>query len=551
MDRFFGFIQSHWGKAGCTHCGKEYTSAPLFICSCHYAMYCGVECQRQHWMEHALICGKGDKREAGEELKDERKLKKEKEDLPRMEQKVPKDILNLLVPFMRGQDLINFSEATQAGMVAYREYVAKKVTFRPAHLFGPNIPLNTLLSLSPWVAKLDVTGLSSHGIRVFLTDWPAKHLIQTLRMGIEAVQELSNFHNLKHLYLEGSITACNTVLQTFPDTLEKIKLHGFFDDQDNHLGDFSKFRHLRKLYLWSDGAVEVVPELTLPGPLEKLFLHRLSVTFTKQVPIAHINITRAYNHPLLGCNRLTVAYNAGYESVIEQLGNIRRLKILDVQEIDLRIPPSVEHLKLLNCNNVQIRYPPRLRVLSLEFVGAFFENNLPENQLERVVLTRVDYRGDNFGVFNRAQFNKCRNVTISNWITTRTNIVSLLNPPIVTHLLLHSSNFNTLYIDDLSAYTSLEELTLSGTEVQVNDRGKWVIPETLRVLDIEYADMRTPIEKLPDYIERVRIHTTVKDSPLFYFLEKNPPKSYVKLQLETGYFVYKDGKWIRKPVSSF
>jgi hypothetical protein len=78
MDRFFGFIQSHWGKAGCTHCGKEYTSAPLFICSCHYAMYCGVECQRQHWMEHALICGKGDKREAGEELKDERKLKKRK-----------------------------------------------------------------------------------------------------------------------------------------------------------------------------------------------------------------------------------------------------------------------------------------------------------------------------------------------------------------------------------------------------------------------------------------------------------------------------------------
>ncbi len=52
-----GVIEQQQQQFVCAHCGDE--GPEKSVCSqCRSVFYCGGECQRQHWPNHKVVCGR-------------------------------------------------------------------------------------------------------------------------------------------------------------------------------------------------------------------------------------------------------------------------------------------------------------------------------------------------------------------------------------------------------------------------------------------------------------------------------------------------------------
>ena len=511
---FLALVKQQWGKAGCVHCSKPAQK----MCACQTSLYCSVSCQAQDWSNHALICGKGDKRE-GEEQEDKRALKKR--ELPAMEKKYPKEVLDLLVPFMEGKDLVNFSEATQAGMVAFRNHVAKK------HLFKLEaIPERVLLELSPWVARIETT--FSDTSNAILRRWPAKHLIQELR-----IPYLSNLSSLAWIYNDLGIAEFNNLkklvlppfsineefIQALPTSIETLKLAL---ELELPLFDFTHLTHLSNLRVKFLGNTRKI-KVSIARPLEKLRTELGIVQFTTFYPIRYIIIDRVpedCGYSLDGCKKLRIYDQIGYETLKDRLAksNVEQLFLNETIRTNV-FPPRLKHLSMSLCMNIECRLSSDVTHLSM--ANCYGRINIP-SQLEQIDF----FSNDDLTLYDvPPTLDRCTyfNMDMNDSISVAINqMVRALRPSIVKTMVIrqHARQDEMILIENLSAFTALEELVLCFPGVLLNG-GDWTPPISLHTLRLEEIKVEnTSIQRIPMLIESIHIELPDEKKTLAEFVKQ-------------------------------
>ena len=500
MD-FLALVKQQWGKAGCVYCSKPAQK----MCPCQTSLYCSVSCQTQDWTNHALICGKGDKRE-GEEQEDKRALKKK--ELPRMEKVVPKEILDLLIPFMEGKDLVNFSEATQAGMVAFRNYMAKRAIFD----LGV-IPKDTLLSLSPWVTRVK-TSVDNNDI---LYTWPAKHLIQALyvtKPSMIAGLQYADFHNLKELWVP-MVVNMNAFLTSLPPSLELLSISW---SVENERIDMTGLRNLNYTRLYYTGSKRSAATVSLPGPLKTFKIFYFECKLTTFYPIENLKVVKAtYDYPLTGCKSLKIesADRINYDlahTVVETLS-------LTSVYIDVgAFPPTLKQLSLIACNWESLVLPQQL--LSLKVEDSSGQINIP-SQLEMIYLYD---NNEHLILTDITTLEKCTSfsMTYNTNMAQRINqMIQALRPSVVKKLRIeHGQGWDRIIVNRLSEYTSIEELALGNVGVSLIG-GDWTPPASLKILSLQTINIaNTTIQRIPMLIEQILIRCNQAPKTVAAFLER-------------------------------
>lgn len=486
-------VKAHWGKVGCSHCSKP----PKYTCECYLAAYCGTECQQLDKGRHTLICGKGD----GEEL-------------PSMEKVVPKDVLDLLVPYMRGADLTDFSESSQAAMVAYRKYTAAKTNFN-FDLIDPE----TLRALSPWISN--VTAEGKKAVRMLL-DWPAKYLIQSIRVqGQLDVRRIAEFHNLKELDILFHDTDFDqrAFISTLPETLTSLKMRGTMFASSGKLD----VRHLRGLQtLFVNGIAKGSLDISLPGPLLELVMrNQLGIRFTEMFPVRKLTVDAKVQYPLDGCDDLTVE-KGGMDEMLVRIGKskIRSLTMsTSARANEVAFPPTLNALNLLWCGtNGALNVPDTVQVLQV-VGGSVGRINLGQN-IQTLELEECNTQELNVQSLDHCTSFVAKDGTLGRSVRNLKAVMKLLNPRIVKKLELEI-RAEKFTLKSLRKYTALEELKLGGERLKLKCYD-WKPPKTLRILHLErvYIHDDVAIERLPEGIQEVMIYCPGGPKSAAYFLKK-------------------------------
>lgn len=489
-------VKAHWGKVGCSHCSKP----PKYTCECYLAAYCGTECQQLDMGRHAMICGKGD----GDD------------ELPSMEKVVPKDVLDLLVPYMRGADLTDFSESSQAAMVAYRKYTAAKTNFN-FDLIDPE----TLRALSPWISN--VTAESKNAVRMLL-DWPAKHLIQSIRVHGELdVRRIAEFHNLKELDILFHDTNFDqqAFISTLPETLTSLKMRGTMFASAGKLD----VRHLRGLQtLFVNGIAKGSLDISLPGPLLELGMrNQAGIRFAEMFPVRKLTVDAKVQYPLDGCDDLTVE-KGGMDEMLARIGKskIRSLTMMaSARANEVSFPPTLNTLHLSWCGtNGPLNVPDTVQALEIRG-GSVGRINLGQN-IQTLELTECNAQDVNVSSLDHCTSFIVRDEMHGRTLRNLKAVMKLLNPRIVKKLELElfAEKFT---LKSLRKFTALEELKLSGEKLKLKC-DDWKPPKTLRILHLQriYIHDDVAIERLPEGIQEVVIDCPGGPKSAAYFLKKLP-----------------------------
>jgi hypothetical protein len=509
---FLEYVKRQRGKAGCHQCNKS----AQHMCACQTAMYCSVSCQAQDWTNHALICGKGDKRE-GEEQEDKRALKKK--DLPSFEKKYPKEVLDMLIPFMEGKDLVNFSESNQASMVAFRNHVAKQFLFDL-----DKVPAKVLLELSPWVARIKTAYFDEKN--AVLKNWPAKHLIQELviekfsgKRSLSWIYEdlgIAEFNNLKKLVLPSFIIK-EGFIRALPTNIETLKLDL---ELELPMFDLSHLTHLKNLRVIFSGDLRRI-NVSIFRPLDKLKLVGGNIQFTTFYPIRKLTLLSmtAYTNPLDGCKVLKMDKPEVYQALAAQLTQS------EVEDLTLRnitntrsFPPRLKRLEMDNCVRIECQLPDDMQFLSLSLCEGRI--NIP-SQLEQLVL----YNNQDLQLYGITTLAKCTSFTVdmNDSISIAINqMVRALRPSIVKTLVIkqQSHQDEEILIDNLSAFTALEDLTLALPGVMLR-AGSWTLPMSLRNLRLNKINVEvTSIQRIPMLIENIYIGIKYEEKSFAAFMQQ-------------------------------
>jgi hypothetical protein len=430
-------IKAQWEHAGCNQCKQM--PEKLFMCPCGTAVYCGAACQTKHWnQQHALICGQDDE-----------------DNLPRMEKKVPKDVLNLLVPFMRGKDLKNFSESSQAAMSAYRQHVLTKMV-----IDLQEVPWETVMELAPWIQNIRTNDIS------LLEQWPTKHLIQGIELEGEAPPNFDDFHNLKRLV----ITNVKTPF-VLPKTLTEVWLDGTQSSIIVTLGT------LKKLTL------RYVTEVIIIGsaPLDHLRIEhcRRGFHFENERPMVKKLYLEGtiYRYPLDGCEAVSTKGDTAYSYVRPNLekSNVRVLNIEDVKLYTIALPARLESLTLVKTNDRTIPVLPKtLKRLNVRESYVTFQGEWPE-------LTSVDFISAVVDTGKGFHLRSCTSIRL--WrpsFELLEQFVKAMQMRQLTELTIHVEENPTKLVNvNISECRLARMIMLSGTQLVVETTDDWVAPEPL------------------------------------------------------------------------